>query len=86
MSVDASIKQANKVAGIKQATKAVERDLAKQVYVAKDVEPKMLAALIALCKSKGIQVLDTESKFELGRACGLHTDAAAVAVLKNKLS
>lgn len=83
MSVDANIKNEKKVVGIKQAMKSVERNKAKLVYIANDVEPRLLSPLTVLCKSKGVNVIEADGKAALGRACGIHTDAAAVAILKD---
>lgn len=79
---DALMKQEKKVVGIKQVNKAIQRDLAKCVYIAKDADIRLLQPLIALCKSKAIELQEVASKHELGKACGIQTGASAVAVLK----
>jgi large subunit ribosomal protein L7Ae len=68
--------------GINEATKAVERSVAKLVVVAEDVDPKEITMhLPPLCEEKKILFRTVPSKNELGRAAGLDVSTAAVAVV-----
>lgn len=67
--------------GINEATKAVERGVAKAVIVADDVEPKEITMhLPALCEEKNVQFYRVPSKVELGRSAGLDVGCACIAV------
>ena len=69
--------------GTNEATKAVERGVAKLVVIAEDVEPKEIVMhLPALCDEKKILYVSVPSKVELGRAVGLDVGSAAVAVVE----
>lgn len=68
--------------GTNETTKAVERNLAKLVIVAKDVDPKEIVMhLKPLCEEKGIPYVEVSSKLELGRRAGIQVAAASVAIL-----
>lgn len=68
--------------GINEATKAVERGIAKLVVVAEDVDPKEITMhLPPLCEEKKIPFRTVPSKNELGRAAGLDVSSAAIAVV-----
>ena len=69
--------------GTNEATKAVERGIAKLVVIAEDVEPKEIVMhLPALCEEKKTMYANVPSKVELGRAVGLDVGSAAVAVVE----
>lgn len=69
--------------GTNEATKAVERGVAKLVVIAEDVDPKEIVMhLPALCDEKKILYAYVPSKVELGRAVGLDVGSAAVAVVE----
>ena len=67
--------------GINEATKAVERSIAKAVVVAEDVDPpEIIMHLTPLCDEKKIPLFRVPSRNELGRAAGLDVSTAAVAI------
>ncbi len=68
--------------GTNEVTKAIERGTAKQVFFAKDVEPKEIVQHIpALCKEKNILCEEVDSKEKLGVAAGLNVSCSSVAVI-----
>lgn len=68
--------------GTNETTKAVERGLAKIVFIAKDVDPpEIVAHLPLLCKEKKIPYMFVPSKAELGKAAGLDVAAASVCII-----
>jgi large subunit ribosomal protein L7Ae len=77
--------------GVNEATKAVERGIAKLVIVAEDVDPaEIVMHLPPLCDEKKIPFVKVPSRSELGRAAGIDVSSAAIAVVdagdaKNKL-
>src|SRR3989344_6422267 len=81
-----TIEQAKKTGkvekGINEVTKAIERGVAKFVVYAKDVEPKEIIAHIpALCKEKGVECHEADSKVKLGAAVGINVACTSVAVI-----
>jgi len=80
-----TIEQARKTGkiekGVNEVTKAIERGVAKLVVYAKDVEPKEIVAhLPALCKEKGIDCHELDSKAKIGAAAGINVACTCVAV------
>ena len=71
-----------KTIGVKQVTKAVERDLVQAIFIARDAEQRLVEPLRMLCSQKNVAVDTTPSMVELGQACSIEVGAAAVAVLK----
>jgi len=68
--------------GTNETTKAVERGLAKIVFIAKDVDPpEIVAHLPLLCKEKKVPYMFVPSKAELGKAAGLDVAAASVCII-----
>ncbi len=69
--------------GINEVTKAVERGVAKAVFVAGDVEPKELTQhLPILCKEKDIPFFVADSKEKLGISSGINRSTTAVASIE----
>ena len=69
--------------GVNEVTKAVERGVAKLVIVASDIDPKELTQhLPILCKEKGIQFAEADSKEKLGISIGISVPCSAIAVVE----
>ena len=69
--------------GTNEATKAVERGIAKLIVTADDVQPKEVTMhLPPLCGEKKIPCVSVKSKQELGRAAGIDVSTAAIAVIQ----
>jgi large subunit ribosomal protein L7Ae len=67
--------------GVNEVTKAIERDQAKLVIIAKDVSPAELTMhLPLLCKEKKVPYTFSDTKKELGEKAGVAVATAAVAV------
>ena len=79
-----SAKKSGKIKkGINEATKAIERGVAKLVLVAKDTNPKeIIMHLPVLCDEKDTTCVVVDSREELGAAAGLTVATSAVAVIK----
>lgn len=79
------VKQADKlVIGMKQTVKAVEQGTVKEVFVAKDADPRITGKVVALCKEKQIPVEYVDSMKQLGKACGIEVGAATAAIMINE--
>ncbi len=69
--------------GANEATKAIEKGIAKLVVYAEDVAPKeIIMHLPLLCKEKNIACVSVSKKDDLGAAAGLGLSTAAVAIVK----
>lgn len=69
--------------GANEATKAIEKGIAKLVIYAEDVAPKeIIMHLPLLCKEKNIPCVSVSKKDDLGAAAGLGVSTAAVAIVK----
>jgi len=69
--------------GINEVTKAIERKTAKIVVIASDVQPKEITAHIPiLCKEKGIQCEEVDSREKLGIAAGIKVPCSSIAVIE----
>jgi len=71
------------IKGTNEVTKAVEKEKAKLVIIAKDVNPPEITMhLPVLAKEKGIPFVEVPSREELGAAAGLKVGTASVAIIK----
>ncbi len=68
--------------GANETTKAVERGIAKLVYIATDVDPpEIVAHLPLLCEEKNIPYVYINGKSEIGRAVGIEVDCSSAAIV-----
>ncbi len=68
--------------GTNETTKAIEKEQAKLVVVAKDVQPpEVVMHLPMLCKEKGILCVEGVTKEELGAAAGIGVGTSSVAIV-----
>lgn len=81
-----TLKNAKRVIGIKQVTKAVKNDLAKCVYIADDADDRVLSPLKELCKAKNVEMIFGNTMAELGKSCNIEVGAAAVALFKDTVN
>ncbi|HAP93087.1 MAG TPA: 50S ribosomal protein L7Ae-like protein [Desulfotomaculum sp.] len=71
-----------KIVGSKQTLKAVQRGQAKVVYIARDAEKRVTEAIVQICSSQDIPVVEVETMRTLGRICGIEVACAAAAVIE----
>lgn len=68
--------------GTNETTKAVERGIAKLVYIAMDVDPpEVVAHLPLLCEEKNIPYVYVKSKADIGKAIKLDVSCASAAIV-----
>lgn len=77
-----SLEKLRTVAGIHQVYKAVLSGEAETVFIAADVDDRVLGPLLAACREKGIAPERAATKAELGERARLDVSAAAVATLR----
>jgi large subunit ribosomal protein L7A len=68
--------------GSKETLKAIERGLAKVVYVAKGADRYVIEPIIQACEAKGIPVIEVDSMLALGKACRIEVGCASAAVVE----
>ena len=69
--------------GTNETTKAIERGVAKLVYVAEDVEPpEVVAHLPILCQERKIPFIFVPKKQKLGPAVGIDVPSASACITK----
>lgn len=69
--------------GTNEVTKNIERDQAKLVIIAEDVDPEEIVAhLPVLCDEKDIPFVYVPEKNELGRAAGMEVSTASSCIVK----
>ncbi len=69
--------------GTNEATKAVERGIAKLVVIAEDVDPpEVIAHLPLLCEERKIPSVFVPSKEQLGKSIGIEVPCASACILK----
>ncbi len=71
-----------KTIGTKQTAKAVDKGLAKAVFVARDAEEYVVRELLKACREQAIPVVEVESMAVLGRTCGIEVGAASAAIIE----
>ncbi len=71
-----------KIVGAKQTIKAIDKGLAKKVFIAADAENRVTGPIIELCREKGIDVVTAESMKDLGKACNIEVGCAVAALLE----
>jgi large subunit ribosomal protein L7Ae len=69
--------------GTNEATKAIERGIAKLVIISEDVNPpEIVMHLPALCEEKNTPYIFVKKQVELGAASGLSVGSGAVAIIE----
>ncbi|VFU14452.1 K-turn RNA binding protein; alternative ribosomal protein L7A [anaerobic digester metagenome] len=77
------VKKAGKiVVGTRQTAKMIENNSAREVYLARDAEERIVLPIIQACKEKGLPVYYVETMAELGKACQIKVGAAMCAILE----
>jgi large subunit ribosomal protein L7A len=71
-----------KVIGLKQSIKAVEKGLVQTVFLAYDADERIRQSVLKLCKDLEIQIVETETMAELGKASGIQVGTAVAAILE----
>ena len=70
------------VTGVKQVTKAVGKGKAVCVFVANDADDRVTRPLRELCAGNGVELVESATMAELGKACSIEVGSAAAAALQ----
>jgi large subunit ribosomal protein L7A len=82
MPVSSLVSAKKKSVGTKQTIKALEKGLAKKVFIASDAEQHVVKPLIRHCQEKGVPVVTVDSMKDLGKACGIEVGCASAALIE----
>ncbi|MFZ5989366.1 MAG: ribosomal L7Ae/L30e/S12e/Gadd45 family protein [Bacillota bacterium] len=77
-----NLKSCSKTVGLKQSLKAVEKGIAKQMFIARDADERVVGKIKELCVKNNIPVTYVDNMKQLGKACGIDVGAAVVCMLK----
>ena len=69
------------VTGVKQVMKAVSKGKALCVFVSNYADDRVIRSLKELCVENGVELVDTATMAELGKACSIDVGSAAAAAL-----
>lgn len=78
-----SLKNANKVIGVKQSRKAIKDDRVSHAFIAADAQSHITAPILEMCEEKQIPYTMMETMAQLGEACSIDVGAAVVVILKD---
>jgi len=71
-----------KVIGKKQTQRALAKDKATSIYIAKDADKKVVNDIIEISNEKMIEVVYVDTMESLGKMFGIDVKAAVAATLK----
>jgi large subunit ribosomal protein L7A len=77
-----NLREGNKVVGIKQTIKAIEKGSVKIVYIAKDADERVVGKVVELCKKGNILLKYVDTMKFLGKACNIDVGAAVACILE----
>ncbi len=77
-----NLKSSNKTVGLKQTIKALEKGIARQVFIAKDADERVTEKIIELCMNDNVQIIHVDTMKLLGKACGIDVGAAVACLMR----
>lgn len=78
-----NLRTANKVVGLKQSRKAVQKGCALRAYVAEDADPWIVRPLVDLCEEHEVPVVQAPTMKELAKSCHVEVPTACAVLLKH---
>lgn len=75
-----------RVAGARQALRALNANRAERVYLANDASPKLRGEVLSAADAAGAAVDESFDMAALGRACRIAVPCAVAVILKTALS
>jgi len=69
------------IVGAKQLRKALQKGIARYVYLAENADPAITETIENLCLQLNVAYAWVATMADLGRACGIDVGAAAAAVI-----
>ncbi|HEY8418665.1 MAG TPA: ribosomal L7Ae/L30e/S12e/Gadd45 family protein [Limnochordales bacterium] len=80
----AQLKTGLKTVGARQTLRALQRRVARAVFVARDADPAVVQPIVELARSQAVQLIYVESMQALGRACGIEVGASTAALVEEQ--
>lgn len=80
MSLERLSKARKKAVGSKQTIKAIDRNQAKVVFLARNAERHVLDPILQACSVKSVPVIMVDTMQSLGKACGIEVGCASTAI------
>jgi ribosomal protein L7Ae-like RNA K-turn-binding protein len=75
----------DKVVGLRQVTKGINRNQIKEVILATDVDNAFYQKVLSLTSAKNVKVtMHTKTKQQLAKLCGVDKIASVVGLLNNE--
>lgn len=71
-----------KTVGTKQTLKALEKGIAKVVYIAEDAEHHVVEPVIGICEAKDIPIVRVDSMKLLGEICAIDVGCATASIIE----
>ena len=81
MSYEKVLQANNIIIGTRQTVKALQSGTIKEVVIAKDADPKVIAKVANKATEFNVPILYVDSMKKLGKACGIDVGAATVAII-----
>ncbi len=75
------LRKSRVIVGAKQLRKAMEKGIARQVFLAENADPAITEPIAAACQRNHISYAWVQTMLELGQACGIDVGAAAAAAV-----
>lgn len=75
------LKTNQKVVGMKQTIKVLEKGTAKVVYIAEDADERMIRQVVELAESQGLPVITVDTMVQLGKECNIEVKTATAATI-----
>ncbi|HHX77332.1 MAG TPA: 50S ribosomal protein L7Ae-like protein [Firmicutes bacterium] len=82
MALERLRKASKKVAGQKQALRAIKNGEAKVVLIARDAERHVIEPVVKEGSERQVEVIEVDNMVSLGKACGIKVKAAVAAILE----
>ena len=76
------LKEKEKVVGIKQSLKQLNKGTVKEVFIADDADKQLLYDIEELCRKKHINVVHIDTMKELGKISGIDVGASVMCILE----
>lgn len=74
-----------RVVGRRETLKVIQRDTAREVFVARDADTRLLSAIEDQCRIHQVPITYVDSMRELGQLCGIEVQAVCAASISQRL-
>jgi len=71
-----------KIVGTKQTIKAIEKGIARLVYIAEDADEHIVHQVMNLAEDQGLPLIKVETMVQLGKECNIKVKTATAAIIQ----